>query len=71
MIVLHRELLYVMEKTRQAAINFEKLLILDEFDQTTVNKIIDRAYDLMSNVRNRQEILSERLLHEGTTTQKI
>ncbi|MFC1601189.1 hypothetical protein ACFL34_02440 [Candidatus Sumerlaeota bacterium] len=69
--ILHRELLFIMKNSQQAAVNFEKLLILDHFDGRTVEEIILRAYDLTSKARKKQQELSKRLLHEGTVTHQI
>lgn len=69
--LIQRELVYILTKSRQAALNFEKLLILDEFGRDTAVNLIERAYNLMDDVNTRQQKLGDRLLHEGTMTHKV
>ena len=64
---VQRELELIMTSTRAAAIDFEQLAILDQYDSRTVETIVNRAYRTMRDVRQLQRNLDKSLLHENIT----
>lgn len=52
---LHKEVLQTVKNARLAAMYFEKLLILDEFDHATIKEIITKAFTLIDDVRSKQD----------------
>ncbi|MBN1516442.1 hypothetical protein JXA32_07715 [Candidatus Sumerlaeota bacterium] len=69
--IVQDELVIMLTDARRAAMNFEKLMIVEEYDNQTIGSIIDRAYDLMAKVNKAHAGLAEQLLHKGTSTHSI
>ncbi len=51
---LHKEVLRTVKNARLAAMYFEKLLILEDFDQVTIKEIITKAFTLIDDVKSKQ-----------------
>ncbi|KPK71720.1 MAG: hypothetical protein AMJ84_05755 [Acidithiobacillales bacterium SM23_46] len=69
--MVHREMTEMLRVARFAAINYERLLVLSEFDEKTRREIIQKAYDSIQDVRNRRAELEKSLLPRSVATQKI
>lgn len=67
----HKELVTMLSTARAAAIYYERLTVLKEFDVATRKDIIQKAYDLMNDVRARRAELEKELLPRSVETQKI
>ena len=62
---LHKEVVHTVKNARLAAIYFEKLLILDEFDRATIKEIITKGFTIIDDVKRRQdEVRSAFLVQE-------
>ncbi|MBM3335812.1 hypothetical protein FJY63_14230, partial [Candidatus Sumerlaeota bacterium] len=68
---LHSDLTDMLNTARTAAIYYERLMVLSEFDQATRYDIIKKAYDLMEMVRNRKADLEKALLPRTVEAEKI
>jgi hypothetical protein len=54
---LHKSVLGILNNASLAGIDFEKMLILEEYTKTDASHIIERAYSLMDGVvKDKQEI---------------
>jgi len=67
---IHQETTEMLHSARAAAINYERLSVLGEFDEPTKREIIQRAYDLIQTVRNRRVELEKELLPTSAATMK-
>jgi len=64
----HQEMTEMLNSARLAAMNYEKLSVLGEFDEPTRREIIQKAYDLIQSVRTRRAELEKELLPRSITT---
>jgi hypothetical protein len=51
---LHKEIVQTVKNARLAAMYFEKLLILEEFDHAEIKEIITKAFTLVDDVKRKQ-----------------
>lgn len=67
----HQNMMEMMSEARMAAIHYERLSVLSEFDPPQQREIIQKAHDLIEKVRNRRAELEASLLPPSVAKQKI
>jgi len=66
----HEGMTDMLSSARIAAMNYERLSVLGEFDDPAKREIIQRAYDLIQSVRNRKTELEKELLPYSVATMR-
>jgi len=68
---IHQDMVKMITTARMAAIYYERLMVLSEFDEATKRGIIQKAYDLMETVRKSRGELEQSLMPHSVESQKI
>jgi len=67
---IHEDAMSMLNSARIAAMNYERLSVLGEFDETTKRDIIERACNLMQTVRARKAEIEKALVPFSVATMR-